>query len=85
MENLGVMWIFCNFIPSPETILNLLFALHLSKLAENGSSIFSYSCSIGTSNVDQNMAPTIANDDKYATKDEKTGMDICHPPLEGFF
>jgi len=31
------------------------------------------------------MAPTIANDDKYATKDEKTGMDICHPPLEGFF
>jgi hypothetical protein len=24
------------------------------------------------------MAPTITNDDKYATKDEKTGMDICH-------
>jgi hypothetical protein len=30
-------------------------------------------------------APTITNDDKYATKDEKTGMDICQHALEGFF
>ncbi len=85
MEILGVMWIFCNFIPSPETIKNLLFAQHLSKLAENGSWIFNYSWAIGTSNVDHNMAPTTTNDDKYATKDEKTGMDNCHHALEGFF
>ncbi len=84
-EILGVMWIFHNFIPSPETIKNLLFAQHFSKLAENGSWIFNYSWAIGTSNVDQNMAPTITNDDKYATKDEKTGMDICHHALAGFF
>jgi hypothetical protein len=31
------------------------------------------------------MAPTITNDDTNATKDEKTGMDICHPALEGLF
>jgi hypothetical protein len=31
------------------------------------------------------MAPTITNDDKYATKDEKTGMDICHHALKGLF
>ncbi len=63
-----------------------LFAQHLSKLAENGYwIIFNYSWAIGTSNVDQNMAPTITNDDKYATKDEKTGMDICHHALEGLF
>ncbi len=57
----------------------------MSKLAENGSWIFNYSWAIGTSNVDQNMAPNSPNHDKYATKDEKTGMDICHHALEGFF
>jgi hypothetical protein len=31
------------------------------------------------------MAPTITNDDTNATKDEKTGMDICHHALEGLF
>ncbi len=47
------------FIPSPDTIKNLLFAQHLSKLAENGYwIIFNYSWAIGTSNVDQNTAPT---------------------------
>jgi hypothetical protein len=35
MEIFRVMWIFCNFILSPETIKNLLFEQHLSKLAEN--------------------------------------------------
>ncbi len=71
---------------SLDTIKNLLFAQHLSKLAENGYwIIFNYSWAIGTSNVDQNMAPTITNDDTNATKDEKTGMDICHPALEGLF
>jgi hypothetical protein len=64
MKFFGVMWIFCNIIPSPKTIYNLLFAQHLSKLAENGYWIFNYSWAIGTSNVDQNTAPTITNDDK---------------------
>jgi len=45
---------------SPDTIKNILFAQHLSKLAENGYwIIFNYSWAIGTSNVDQNMEPII--------------------------